>query len=183
MFEELSINGLVLIHPHRHIDGRGFFSETYSDLTWSKNGLNYKFVQDNHSLTRDVGTIRGLHFQKEPQAQDKLIRVLQGKIIDVAVDLRRSSPTYGKHISVELSSENWRQLLIPKGFAHGFITLEPDTQIAYKVTNFYSSSHDSGIVWNDPDLGINWGFSDNDINLSEKDRNLPYLRDVGILFP
>lgn len=183
MFEELSLKGLMLVTPKRHIDDRGFFSETYSALTWKNSGYNYHFVQDNQSATRDKGTIRGLHFQIEPYAQDKLVRVLQGKILDVAVDLRRSSPTYGQYIAVELSRENWRQLFIPKGFAHGFVTLEPATEIAYKVTNYYSRIHDFGVAWNDPDLNINWGFPPNDIFLSEKDRNLPFLRDIGFIFP
>ena len=183
MFEDLEIEGLKLVTPRKFGDDRGFFSETHNAATWEKAGLHYNFVQDNHSLSRDVGTVRGLHFQTPPFAQDKLVRVLQGRILDVAVDLRRSSPTFGRHVVVELSKENWRQLLIPIGFAHGFVTLEPDTEVIYKVTNFYSPAHDFGVAWNDPDIGIDWGVSAEKAVLSAKDQKLPRLRDVTELFP
>jgi dTDP-4-dehydrorhamnose 3,5-epimerase len=182
MFEDLAISGLKLVTPRKHGDERGFFSETYTQSVWQKAGLNFTFVQDNHSLSRDVGTVRGLHFQTEPFAQDKLIRVLRGRILDVAVDLRRSSVTYGQHVAVELSRENWKQLFIPKGFAHGFVTLEPDTEIAYKVTNFYSPAHDFGLAWDDPDLAIDWGIKTDQAILSDKDRRLPRLQDLGEVF-
>ena len=183
MFQDLEIAGLKLVTPKNHGDLRGFFSETYNAQTWQRAGLNYKFVQDNHSLSRDVGTLRGLHYQSSPFEQDKLVRVVRGRILDVAVDLRRSSPTFKKYVAVELSYENWQQLLIPIGFAHGFITLEPNTEVIYKVTNFYSAAHDFGVVWNDPEINIDWPKKDLEIILSDKDQKLPSLCDVENLFP
>jgi dTDP-4-dehydrorhamnose 3,5-epimerase len=182
MFEDLAIQGLKLITPKKHGDDRGFFSETHNASTWERAGLIYNFVQDNHSLSRDVGTIRGLHFQTEPFAQDKLVRVVRGKIMDVAVDLRRSSPTFGQHVTVELSRDNWRQLLIPKGFAHGFMTLEPDTEVLYKVTNFYSPANDRGLAWDDPDINVEWGVAREKAVLSDKDHKWPRLRDLEVAF-
>jgi dTDP-4-dehydrorhamnose 3,5-epimerase len=182
MFEDLAIEGLKLVTPKKHDDDRGFFSETHNSSIWERAGLHYHFVQDNHSLSRDVGTVRGLHFQTEPFAQDKLVRVVRGCIRDVTVDIRRSSPTYGQHVAVELSRENWRQLFIPKGFAHGFLTLEPDTEVLYKVTNLYSPTHDFGLAWDDPELGIEWGIKPDTALLSDKDRKWPRLRDLGETF-
>lgn len=182
MFENLDIEGLKLVKPRKYVDDRGFFSETHNSSTWANAGFQYNFVQDNHSLSRDVGTVRGLHFQTEPFAQDKLVRVVSGRILDVAVDIRRCSPTYGRHVAVELSKENWRQLFIPKGFAHGFVTLEPETEVLYKVTNFYSPAHDFGLAWDDPDLGIEWGIKLDAAFLSDKDRKWPRLRDIGVPF-
>ena len=178
MFEDLAIQGLKLVTPLKHVDDRGFFSETYNATSWEKVGLKFNFVQDNHSLSMDIGTVRGLHFQTEPYAQDKLVRVVHGRILDVAVDIRRLSPTYGKHVVVELSNDNWRQLFIPKGFAHGFITLEPNTEVLYKVTNFYSPAHDFGLAWDDPELGIDWGITPERVFLSGKDRKWPRLKDL-----
>ena len=183
MFEDLEISGLKLVTPKKHGDARGFFSETYNAETWREAGLEYEFVQDNHSLSRDAGTLRGLHFQAPPFAQDKLVRVARGSILDVAVDLRRSSPTFKKYVAVELSYDNWRQVFIPAGFAHGFITLEPNTEVIYKVTNFYSHAHDFGVAWDDPEINIAWPMKKSEITLSEKDQKLPKLRDVGNLFP
>lgn len=140
-------------------------------------------MQDNHSLSRDAGTVRGLHYQVYPFAQNKLVRVLRGRILDVAVDLRRSSPSFGKYVAVELSNENWQQLFVPVGFAHGFMTLEPDTEVFYKVTNFYSPDHDKGIAWDDPELAIEWPIHFANVTLSEKDSKLPWLRDVVEFFP
>ena len=183
LFEDLEIEGLKLVTPKKFGDDRGFFCETYNASTWRMAGLDYDFVQDNHSLSRDMGTVRGLHFQSAPFAQDKLVRVLRGRILDIAVDLRQSSPTFKKYVAIELSYENWKQLLIPVGFAHGFVTLEPDTEVCYKVTNFYSSAHDFGISWGDPDIGIDWPVTKSDAILSEKDKNLPPLAKVENLFP
>ena len=183
MFEDLEIEGLKLVTPKKHGDTRGFFSETHNAQTWRRAGLNYNFVQDNHSLSQDVGTLRGLHYQLEPFAQDKLVRVVRGRILDVAVDLRQSSPTFKTYVAVELSSDNWRQLFIPIGFAHGFLTLEPDTEVLYKVTNFYSPEHDFGIAWDDPELDITWPIDNSVFVLSEKDQKLPYIRDVERFFP
>ena len=182
MFEDLEIEGLKLVTPKKFGDERGFFCETYNAATWAQAGVDYQFVQDNHSLSRQVGTVRGLHFQTAPFAQDKLVRVLRGRILDVAVDLRRSSPTFGRHVAVELSRQNWRQLLIPIGFAHGFVTLEPDTEILYKVTNFYSPKHDFGLAWDDPELGIDWPVAEERAVLSERDRQWPRLRDLAEVF-
>lgn len=174
---------MKLFTPRKFGDDRGFFCETYNASTWEKAGLRYKFVQDNHSLSKDVGTVRGLHYQSEPFAQDKLVRVLRGRILDIAVDLRFSSPTFKKYIAIELSLENWKQLFIPIGFAHGFVTLEPDTEVLYKVTNLYSPAHDCGIAWDDPELNISWPINRGEAILSHKDQNLPVLANVENLFP
>lgn len=181
MFEDLAIDGPKVVTPKKWGDERGFFCETHNEQTWEKAGFSFRFVQDNHSLSRQIGTLRGLHFQTAPFAQDKLVRVVAGRILDVAVDLRRSSPSFGRHVAVELSRDNSRQLLVPIGFAHGFVTLEPDTEVLYKVTNFYSPQHDFGLAWDDPDLGIDWPFVDRD-TLSQKDRQWPRLRDLPEVF-
>lgn len=176
--EATSIEDVKIITPKKHADNRGFFSETFNQQKWSDAGLNISFVQDNHSLSADVGTLRGLHFQTPPFAQDKLVRVVRGRILDVAVDLRRDSPTFGRHVAVELSVENWRQLFIPVGFAHGFCTLEPNTEVGYKVTNFYSPANDYGLAFDDPYLAIAWPISPELAHLSEKDRKWPRLCDL-----
>jgi dTDP-4-dehydrorhamnose 3,5-epimerase len=178
LIETTRIEGVKIITPKRHGDDRGFFSETYNQETWRKAGLNYNFVQDNHSLSGEVGTIRGMHFQTPPFAQAKLVRVTRGRVLDVVVDLRRSSPSFGRHVAVELSAANWRQLLVPIGFAHGFCTLEPDTEILYKVTNFYSVPNDCGLAFDDPDLGIDWPMAPDRAHLSDKDRKWPRLGDL-----
>lgn len=182
-FEDTAIPAVKIVTPKKHGDARGFFSEVYKQSDWTNAGLNYVFVQDNHSFSAPVGTLRGLHFQTPPFAQDKLVRVIRGRILDVAVDIRRSSPTFGKHVAVELSAENWRQLLIPIGFAHGFVTLEPDTEVLYKVTALYSPAHDRGLAFDDPDLGIDWRLPAGGPMLSEKDRHWPRLRDLTEAFP
>lgn len=183
MFQDLELQGLKLITPKKISDDRGFFCETYNALTWENAGFDYKFVQDNHSLSQDAATLRGLHFQSAPFAQDKLVRVLRGSILDVAVDLRRSSPTFKSYVAVELSYENWNQLFIPIGFAHGFLTLEPNTEVLYKVTNFYSPQHDLGVVWDDPELNIDWPIKKSSVILSQKDQKLPRLSEIENLFP
>lgn len=180
--EATAIPDVKIITPKKFGDHRGFFSETYNRTAFQAAGLNLDFVQDNHSLSADVGTLRGLHFQSLPFAQDKLVRVVRGRILDVAVDIRRSSPTFGKHVAVELSAENWRQLLIPIGFAHGLVTLEPDTEVLYKVTNFYSQPNDLGLAWDDPDLGIAWPVAADKVILSDKDGKHPRLRDLPEIF-
>ena len=173
----LEIKDVWLIEPKRFGDSRGFFSETYREDMLAEAGFIERFVQDNHSLSAQAGTLRGLHFQKPPHAQDKLVRVCRGAILDVAVDLRAGSPTYGKAVTAELSAENGRQLLIPKGFAHGFVTMAPDTEVIYKVTDYYAPSCDSGIAWDDPDLAIDWQLADAPV-LSDKDAKLPAFRDL-----
>jgi dTDP-4-dehydrorhamnose 3,5-epimerase len=173
-FQSTEINGLILITPKVFKDPRGFFLESYSDRTFRNAGITTVFVQDNHSRSEPVGVLRGLHFQKPPFAQTKLIRVVQGAIYDVAVDLRKSSPTFGKWQGFELTSKNFNMLLVPQGFAHGFCTIEPGTEVQYKVDNFYSPEHDSGIIWNDPDLNIPWPVKDP--VLSAKDAVLPSFK-------
>jgi dTDP-4-dehydrorhamnose 3,5-epimerase len=169
------IPDVKIITPKKFGDDRGFFSEVYNAATFSAAGLDLDFIQDNHSWSAKRGTIRGLHFQSPPFAQDKLVRVVRGAILDVAVDIRRSSPTYGQHVAVELSAANWRQLLVPIGFAHGFCTLEDNTEVVYKVTGRYSKDHDLGLAFDDPDLRIAWPVGADDAITSDKDRKHPHL--------
>ncbi|MBV8662768.1 MAG: dTDP-4-dehydrorhamnose 3,5-epimerase, partial [Hyphomicrobiales bacterium] len=173
LVENTAIPDVKIITTKKFGDHRGFFSETYNRRAWAEAGIDLEFVQDNHSRSAEVGTIRGLHFQSAPFAQDKLVRVTRGRILDVAVDLRRSSPTFGQHVAVELSQENWRQLLVPIGFAHAFCTLEPDTEVLYKVTNYYSPAHGHGLAFDDPALGIAWPVEAERAILSDKDRRHP----------
>lgn len=172
---ETAIPDVKLIRVPRFGDDRGFFSETYNRRAWHQVGLDLDFVQDNHSLSREAYTVRGLHFQTRPYAQDKLVRVPRGRVLDVAVDIRRGSPSFGRHVAVELSAENWAQLLVPIGFAHGFMTLEPDTEVVYKVSNYYSKECDEGILWSDPALGIPWPAGPDRAVVSDKDRRQPTL--------
>ena len=171
-----------LLRPMRHVDNRGFFSEAYSRRDYAAIGIHNDFVQDNHSLSLRQGVVRGLHFQLPPFAQAKLLRVLRGTIFDVVVDIRTGSPSYGQHIATVLSAKDWNQIFIPAGFAHGFCTLEPDTEILYKVDNYYSREHDCGIRWNDPTIGIAWPITGSEAELSEKDRNLPLLKSIQDVF-
>jgi len=180
--EETKIPAVKIVTPDKHGDVRGFFSEVYNKSVWEKLGIHLEFVQDNHSFSAAVGTLRGLHFQTPPYAQDKLIRVGRGSILDVAVDIRRSEPTFGRYVAVELSAENWRQLLVPIGFAHGFVTLEPDTEVLYKTTANYSPAHDRGVAWDDPDIGVTWPLPSGGLLLSDKDRRWPRLKDARDLF-
>lgn len=173
---ETKLSGVKLVEPDVFGDHRGFFMESYNLKKFREKGLNYNFVQDNQSLSKEPGVLRGLHYQLSPKAQTKLVRVLTGAIFDVAVDIRKDSPTYGQWVGVILSEYNKRQLLIPKGFAHGFCTLVPDTQVAYKVDEYYSPQHDRGIRWDDPSIGIDWPIS-NPI-LSDKDTIHPFLKDA-----
>jgi len=179
----LDIPDVKLIVPAKFGDDRGFFSETYNQQRFFDAGIDVKFVQDNHSLSCDIGVLRGLHYQKPPFAQDKLVRVLKGKILDVAVDIRKNSPTFGQHVMAELSAENWAQIFVPKGFAHGFVTLEENTEVTYKVSNLYSPEHEDGIIWNDPDLKINWKIASEKVQLSQKDIVLPTFQQAKDSFP
>jgi len=173
-----------LLSGRRFVDARGWFSETYNARAFAGRGIDGAFVQDNQSLSRPRGTIRGLHFQTPPHAQAKLVRCLKGAIFDVAVDIRMGSPTYGQWVGVELSEENDRQLFIPVGFAHGFMTLQPDTEVFYKVTDFYAPTCDAGLLWNDPDIAVTWpSLPDGRPLLSEKDERLPSLAQFKSPFP
>ena len=179
---ETAIGDVRILVPRRFEDPRGVFCETYSKRALSAMGIEVEFVQDNHSISIERNVVRGLHFQIPPFAQDKLIRVARGSAFDVVVDLRRASPTFGKHVATVLSADNWRQLLVPAGFAHGFCTLEPNTEVLYKVSRFYSPQHDRGVLWNDPDLEIGWPVAAEDALLSDKDLQYPRLRDLRDLF-
>lgn len=178
----LSIADVKIIRPKKHGDHRGFFSETYRKDSLAAAGIHTEFVQDNHSLSAEAGTVRGLHFQISPFAQDKLVRVVRGAILDVAVDIRVGSPTYGRHVSAVLSAREWNQILVPIGFAHGFVTLEPDTEVLYKVSNHYAPAHDRGLRWNDPALAIDWSVDEGKAVLSDKDRVHPLLADLPPYF-
>lgn len=180
----MDIAPLQLIAPKRYADDRGWFVETYNEAAFAQLGVTGPFVQDNHSLSRAAFTLRGLHFQRPPHAQVKLVRCIRGRIFDVAVDLRAQSPTFGRWIGVELSAEAGNQLYIPSGFAHGFVTLEPDCEVVYKCSDFYAPAYDAGIRWDDPEIGIDWPIPAGvDPQLSPKDRNLPRLRDLTSPFP
>ena len=181
--EATALPDVKIIHAKKFGDHRGFFSETYSARAFGEAGIDLVFIQDNHSLSAEIGTLRGLHFQAPPHAQDKLVRVTRGRILDIAVDIRASSPDFGKFVAVELSAENWRQLLVPVGFAHGFVTLEPDTEVLYKVSAPYAPSHDHGLAFDDPALGIDWGLPVDKLILSDKDRRHPKLAALPRYFP
>lgn len=176
--EDTAIPAVKIVTPKKFSDHRGFFSETWSRKAFAEAGLDLDFVQDNQSLSGPVGTLRGLHFQSPPFAQDKLVRVTRGSILDVAVDIRASSPSFGKHVAVELSAENWKQLLVPVGFAHGFVTLEPDTEVIYKVTAPYAPENDHGLAFDDPALGVDWRRPLSGLTLSDKDRKHPRLSEM-----
>jgi dTDP-4-dehydrorhamnose 3,5-epimerase len=179
---DTEIRGLKILLPKKIGDNRGFFSEVFNERLLADAGITTRFVQDNHSLSAEKGVVRGLHYQLPPMAQDKLLRVVHGRILDIAVDIRRHSPTFGQSVSVILSAENWKQLYVPSGFAHGFVTLEPNTEVLYKVTNYYSPQHERGILWNDPDLEIDWGIDPASAILSPRDRVHPLLKEVKDLF-
>jgi len=180
--QRLAIADVWVFTPRRFQDERGWFSETYNAETLRDAVGNAVFVQDNQSLSRVRGTLRGLHFQRPPKAQDKLVRVLRGSILDVAVDLRRNSPSYGRWVSAVLTAQNGAQLFVPKGFAHGFVTLEPETEVLYKVSDYYSREHEEGVVWDDPSIGIDWTLPASDISMSARDRGFPPFAALGALF-
>lgn len=174
--EQTALDGVVILTPPRFGDARGWFSETWNAARMAELGLGLHFVQDNHSFSAEAGTLRGLHYQRPPHAQDKLVRCTRGAIFDVAVDFRAGSATFGKWVGVDLTAENGRQLLVPKGFLHGFVTRVADTEVQYKCTDVYAPDCDGGVRWDDPDIGIDWGVVAP--VLSAKDAVAPLLRDV-----
>lgn len=179
--EETGLEGVFVLTPKRFGDHRGFFSESWNSKVMAAAGLDYAFVQDNHSVSATTGTLRGLHFQSPPHAQAKLVRCGRGRLFDVAVDIRKGSPSYGKWFGVELSFENGKQLMIPAGFLHGFVTREPDTEIVYKCSDFYAPECDGSVRWDDPAIGIDWGVTGAPV-LSEKDAIAPVLAELGDVF-
>jgi dTDP-4-dehydrorhamnose 3,5-epimerase len=180
--ERLEISDILLFTPVVHADDRGFFSETFRADVAAEQGIAMQFVQDNYVYSRRRGVLRGLHFQTPPRAQGKLVRCVRGSILDVGVDIRKGSPTFGRHVAMELSATNWRQLWVPPGFAHGYITLEDDCEVIYKVTDYYAPECDRGIAWDDPAIGIDWRLPSSEIILSGKDRKQPRLADVADIF-
>ena len=176
------IADVKLIVPRIHRDLRGFFSETYNKADLAGQGVNLEFIQDNHSLSVKPGVVRGLHFQIPPFAQDKLVRVIRGSVFDVAVDIRRGSPTYGRHVARVISSAEWNQFLVPAGFAHGFCTLEPDTEVIYKVSSYWDPKAERGLAWDDPALKIAWPVTESKAILSDKDRRLPRFCELPAYF-
>ena len=179
LIEATALPDVKLLTPKRFGDNRGYFSEVYKQTALREAGLDLEFIQDNQSLSREVGTLRGLHYQAPPFAQAKLVRVVTGRIYDVAVDIRVGSPSYGKWVGAELSADNLQQLLVPVGFLHGFVTLEPDTTVLYKVTAPYSAAHDGGVAWDDPDIAIAWPEQAARPVLSAKDMRQPRLRELA----
>jgi len=180
--QSLAIPEVKLLQPTKHGDQRGFFSEIFRDDLLARHGVGGPFVQDNHVYSASRGVLRGLHFQKPPHAQGKLVRCVRGAILDVAVDVRAGSPSFGRHVAVEISAANWAQIWVPPGFAHGYVTLEPDCEIIYKVTDYYAPGSETGIAWDDPDLGIDWRLNAPDLVLSDKDRVNPRLAEITTPF-
>lgn len=182
ILERTRLDGVVLLLPRRFSDSRGFFSESWNRRTLAESGIEIDFVQDNHSMSAKAGTVRGLHYQSPPHAQDRLVRCGRGRLFDVAVDIRKGSPTYGQWVGAELSFENGNQLLVPKGFLHGFVTREPDTEILYKCSDYYAPECDGAVRFDDPEIGIDWGIDRAAAILSDKDRTAPLLRDFDSPF-
>jgi dTDP-4-dehydrorhamnose 3,5-epimerase len=180
--QSLAIADVKLIRPTKHGDERGFFSEIFRDDLLARHGVGGLFVQDNHVYSAGRGVLRGLHFQKPPHAQGKLVRCVRGAILDVAVDVRAGSPTFGGHVAAEISAANWTQIWVPPGFAHGYVTLESDCEIIYKVTDYYAPASEAGIAWDDPALGIDWRLDESQLVLSEKDRHNPQLAEIAPAF-
>ncbi len=176
------LRDVKVIVPRRHQDERGFFSETWRSDAAVTGGIDVSFLQENHVLSRASGTLRGLHFQIGASAQAKLVRCIKGGILDVAVDIRRRSPTYGRHVAIELSAANWKQLYVPVGFAHGYCTLEPDSEVIYKVSAYYDPAAERGLAWDDPDLGIAWPVEGGAVLINERDRSNPRLRQLPEFF-
>jgi len=173
---------VIEIRPVRHRDPRGFFSEIFREDVLQRHGIDVPFVQENHALSVDRGVVRGLHFQLPPAAQAKLVRCTAGAILDIAVDIRRGSPTYGRHVAVRLSADDGNQLFVPEGFAHGYCTLEPNSEVVYKVNRYYSAEHDRGLAWDDAELGIAWPVGAGEALLSDRDRRQPSLAELPAYF-
>lgn len=182
LVKKLSLPEILEITPAKHGDARGFFSETYNAKRFSDAGIDLPWVQDNHSFSAPAGVLRGLHYQIPPFAQDKLVRVVRGAIFDVAVDIRHGSPRFGQWCGLTISADKWNQILVPSGFAHGFVTLEPNTEVIYKVTELYSPDHDRAIHYADSDIGVDWPSDGIELTLSAKDQEAPLLRDVDTTF-
>ena len=180
--EHLDIPDVLVVTPVRHGDQRGFFSEVFRIDALAAHGVTDTFVQDNHAFSQAPGVLRGLHFQLAPSAQGKLVRCTRGAILDVAVDIRQGSPTFGRHVSAVISAENWRQIWVPLGFAHGYVTLEANCEVLYKTTAYYDPARERGLAWDDPDLGIDWRFPAAELTLSAKDRDNPRLADAEPAF-
>jgi dTDP-4-dehydrorhamnose 3,5-epimerase len=178
----LAIDAVQLVRPPRFTDARGHLFESWNRRGFAAAGIDANFAQDNSSFSHKTGTVRGLHYQSPPHAQAKLVRVVRGSIFDVAVDLRRASPTFGRWVSARLTADGGEQLFVPPGFAHGFCTLEPATEVAYKLSELYSPAHDAGILWNDADIGIEWPLGSVTPTISERDLNLPRLADANLQF-
>ncbi|QRM53289.1 dTDP-4-dehydrorhamnose 3,5-epimerase [Sinorhizobium sp. BG8] len=176
----LGLDGVFELTPRRFQDDRGFFVETYNAARFAADGIDTTFVQDNHSYSAEAGTLRGLHYQLPPRAQVKLVRVVRGRVFDVVVDIRRGSPTFAKWLGIELSAATGNQILVPAGFAHGFLTLEPDTEVLYKVSDFYSPDHDRALRFDDPEIGIDWPVAAGSLRMSAKDREAPHLADAAV---
>jgi dTDP-4-dehydrorhamnose 3,5-epimerase len=182
VFTRLAIPNIIEVTPDRHGDDRGFFSEVFKDTVWAEGGVAASFVQDNHSFSRDIGVLRGLHFQTPPFDQAKLVRVTRGAVFDVAVDIRQGSPTFARWVGIELTADKGNQLFVPAGFAHGFVTLMPDTEFLYKVSNPYSKANDRSIRFDDPAINIHWPLGKDALTLSDKDKNAPLLKDIDTGF-
>ncbi len=182
MITALDLPGVLLIEPKRHGDARGFFSETYNARALAEAGFDRPLVQDNHSKSARRGTVRGLHFQRAPHGQDKLLRVTRGAVLDVVVDIRAGSPTYGRHVAVELSEDNWRQLLVPIGFAHGFMTLTDEAEVLYKVSAYYAPDAEGGLRWDDPAVAIDWPIPAAEVTVNARDAAWPPFAEQGEIF-
>jgi dTDP-4-dehydrorhamnose 3,5-epimerase len=176
----LGLDGVMELTPKKIGDDRGYFSETYNAEALAAHGIDLTFVQDNHSHSAAAGVLRGLHYQLPPRAQAKLVRVVRGRIFDVAVDIRRGSPNFGRWVGLEISAEKWNQVLVPAGFAHGFVTLEPNTEVIYKVTDFYSPRDDRSIRFDDPAIGVAWPVDTTRVQLAARDRDAPLLGDATV---
>ncbi len=176
--ERAAIPDVLIIRPKKHGDHRGFFSETFRSAALKEAGVDLDWVQDNHSYSQARGVVRALHFQRPPMAQAKLLRVIRGAILDVVVDIRRASPTFGRHVAVELSAENWAQIYVPIGFAHGYCTLTEGCEVLYKVSAEYAPALEGGVLWSDPDLGIDWPIASDEATLSARDHDWPRLKDL-----